>query len=148
MTFSDYTYSDGLKIAAKEGLPSWWNVLTFYWLTVGGLILLKILGGMVFATLAEPLKESLLTAYRDRLHYICEVVMNQSNSQRQDFARHLEMECKPYVSEGELIRDVKSAEKEMEREMEMINQRLNHLTDQVFQGGVERSVSTSSGMNI
>ena len=58
------------------------------------------------------------------------------------------MECKPYVSEGELIRDVKSAEKEMEREMEMINQRLNHLTDQVFQGGVERSVSTSSGMNI
>lgn len=145
MTFSDYTYSDGLKIAAKQGLPSWWNVLTFYWLTVGGLILLKILGGMVFVVLSEPLKESLLTAYRERLHYICEVVMNQSNSARQDFARHLEMECKPYVHQGELVREVRSQEQERERELERINHRLDNLTENLFRN--ERSVSSSSGMN-
>lgn len=106
MTFSDYTYSEGLDIATKQGLPAWWNLLTFYWLTVGGLILLKILGGMVFVALSEPLKDSILTANRERLRYICEVVMNQSTARRQEFARHLELECKPYVSEGELMRDV------------------------------------------
>lgn len=110
--------------------------------------MLKILGGMVFAVLSEPLKESLLTAYRERLHYICEVIMNQTNTKRQEFARHLEIDCKPYVSEGELIRDVKGPGEEMEREMERINQRLDRLADQIYQNGVDRSVSSASGLNI
>ena len=148
MTFSDYTYSEGLKIAAKLGLPAWWNILTFYWLTVGGLILLRILGAMVFSALSQPLNQALLIAYTERLRYISELVMNQNSSSRQDFARFLEMECKPYVIEGELIKDVRSAEREMEKEMERINQRLDHLSDHVFQSAAERSVSSSSGLNI
>ena len=99
MTYSDYTYSEGVALAIKDGYPSWWNVLTFYWITMGSLILLRVFGGMVYTVLSEPIEQRQFTALKQRLEFICEVLIAQSEVKQQEFSRHLELECNPFVKE-------------------------------------------------
>ena len=127
MTFSDYSYDDGLEIATSIGMPSWWDILVFYWITVGGLILLNILGGLVFAALTQPLEKSRIIAQKERLWFLCEVVMLQSGKEKAGFARYLDLECNPCVvarSAGG-VRDVESEVKQLRTELEAIRDKFS-----------------------
>ena len=97
MTYSDYTYSDGLDLAVKAGYPSWWDILTFYWITLGSLILLKVLGAMIFALLTATPDQRQFEALRQRLDFICELLIAQDTSKRRELARHLELNCQPFI---------------------------------------------------
>eukprot|EP00116_Pleurobrachia_bachei_P002384 sb/3462646/ len=99
MAFVSYDYSSGLGIATNLGIPDWWNILTFYWITMGSLILLRIFGAIVFAILSEPVRETQYIAHQVRFRFICQIVMLMSCSKRQSFSRYLELDCKPYITD-------------------------------------------------
>ena len=142
MPFASYASSEELDVSTSAGTQAWWGILTVYWLTLGGVFLWNLLSALTYHTLSLP---SHRQTTRDRLLRCCREIMGMNPLKRQEFARFLELDCKPWVmASGEVGgRGVNESCERSARDVEEELERLFNKIDEIALR--ERTVSTSSG---